>query len=509
MTMEPSEPTGTPPANPAGTNGESVPIGDLTGAVSVVVVADILFYRVGFGVNVGFMAVWAVLLGVLLQRNLPFQDKATPWVAGYLLILFASCIQSAVDTGIINAGILVVLICGGYRSRIAEACTSVAEHVARWLTAAWYGWHSLFALGRDATAASKRVGQTGRHIKTAVVVGLPAIVLSVLFILVLGRGNAIVGSVLESALEGLLTFFENVALPHPERVALWIGALVAIAVLLRPRPLESLALLDKEGPCAVAPDTTRLISLQCLAILIALNAIYLFTNTIDVIYLWASSELPRGVSYSAFVHRGVYALTAAVLIAAGVLITMFLMPSSVNGGRWMRIAAVAWIVQNLVLLVGVGYRLAMYIEVYWMTPKRFGVACFLLLVAVGFGFLAVYVWRHRSIGWLLGRNAIAAFALLVVIQFFPINQWVGTVNLDLWKENPKRLLGEAFFDQLGHDGWTIARQIAASGKETKAVEEAKAWLASERGREAKEVDRPWQAFQWRYEQQRRVLLATE
>ena len=127
-----------------------------------------------------------------------------------------------------------------------------------------------------------------------------------------------------------------------------------------------------------------------------LNVLFFAANTADVLYLWNGGALPDGVTYSQFVHHGVYGLIAAVVLSAILIVVIFQQVPAIRAAPAVKALSLFWILQNVVLITGVLLRLQRYVDVYDLSELRVYVGCFLLLVTTGFGLLTVHVLKHKG-----------------------------------------------------------------------------------------------------------------
>ena len=200
---------------------------------------------------------------------------------------------------------------------------------------------------------------------------------------------------------------------------------------------------------------------QSVLILAALNALFCAVNTIDVVYLWLHTAVPAGMNGKQFLHEGVNSLIAATVLAGVVLSVLFQQAGEVTQSRTLHGLAYAWIAQNLVLIAGVFLRLKLYVDTEEMTAKRVYVACFLLLVTLGFAFLCVHVRRGRDASRLIWRNAVATFALFFILQFLDVVGWVCRYNVVRWRTQPERFgVNVAYQLNLGVDAWPVLLDAA-------------------------------------------------
>jgi len=75
--------------------------------------------------------------------------------------------------------------------------------------------------------------------------------------------------------------------------------------------------------------------------------------------------------------------------------------------------ALAWIVQNVILVAGVFMRLKLYVDAYLLTQDRVYVAVFLCLVLAGYGFLVLRVLNRIGLLDLFRLNMAAVCVLFI------------------------------------------------------------------------------------------------
>jgi hypothetical protein len=253
-------------------------------------------------------------------------------------------------------------------------------------------------------------------------------------------------------------------------------------------------------------DTT-IAKWQSILLLGVVNALFFAVNTIDVVYLWGSHSLPSGVNPSGFVHEGVQSLITAVILAAVILAFVFQQQPSVARTHPLRILALAWIVQNILLIFGVLKRLELYVEAYQLSELRVYVACFLALVTTGFLLLARHVWTGMRLGKLLFENMIATFALFFVLQFCDVGAWVAKWNVSRWQNQRNASIDLDYIVSLGSRGWPALGELARSTRDHEIATQAAALLQQKaielRGNA---ITRDWRSFQVRRDSRAQAII---
>jgi hypothetical protein len=171
--------------------------------------------------------------------------------------------------------------------------------------------------------------------------------------------------------------------------------------------------------------------LAALAVFGLVNVLLLIENLIDISWIWFGFVPDKGFNLTQFVHEGTYVLILSILVAMGIVLWFF--RRNLNfytaGLRWLRIGATVWVVQNAVLVVSVGLRNYYYILHMGLAYKRIGVYGFLLLTLFGLGTVLLKIWQRRSAYSLVRLNAVAAYAVLLLLAGGNWENWIARYNL--------------------------------------------------------------------------------
>jgi Domain of unknown function (DUF4173) len=192
----------------------------------------------------------------------------------------------------------------------------------------------------------------------------------------------------------------------------------------------------------------RLIRLKdtALIMLVLLNVLLVVVNATDIWYVWLKFDFQTHKDLSQFVHEGTYLLIYSILLSMALVVFFFrgnlnFIKQSPALKRW----AFAWMVQNMVLTISVGFRNYYYIEYYALAYKRIGVVVFLLLVMIGLITILIKLKRNGSGYFLLRVNGWCLYVVFVCLSLIPWDQWILMYNL-----NAKHKAGfdVLFIDQL-------------------------------------------------------------
>jgi Leucine-rich repeat (LRR) protein len=154
-----------------------------------------------------------------------------------------------------------------------------------------------------------------------------------------------------------------------------------------------------------------------LILLVLLNFLIVIVNILDALYLWAGKGLPEGVSFSDSVHQSVGTLIFSIIIA--IFIILFFFRSEMNfykKNRSLKILAILWVVQNIIMVVSTIYRNQVYIGEYSLTYKRIGVYAYLILAVAGLVSTFIKIRGSRSNWYLFRFNGWSFYLALLLFS---------------------------------------------------------------------------------------------
>ncbi|TRX56131.1 DUF4173 domain-containing protein [Fulvivirga sp. M361] len=169
-------------------------------------------------------------------------------------------------------------------------------------------------------------------------------------------------------------------------------------------------------------------------LLFFLNILLLVFNIVDIRYVLGAT-LPEGLSYSEYVHQGVYTLIVSIILA--ILIILYFLRSNLNfypDKSRMLLFAYVWIIQNIVLALTTAYKNALYIEEYSLTYKRIGVFVYLFLALAGLLTTYLKVVNKKNLWYLIRRNSWVAYGLLCTMSIWNWDKIITQVNYKQNKE---------------------------------------------------------------------------
>lgn len=190
--------------------------------------------------------------------------------------------------------------------------------------------------------------------------------------------------------------------------------------------------------------------------LVLVNAVLGVQTLLDLGYLWGGADLPEGVTYAQYAHRGAYPLVATALLAGG----FALLSRPFAAGRpGLRALLGLWLGQNVLLVLSSLLRLGLYVEAFGLTWLRLAAVVWMGLVGGGLVLTAWQAWRDRSNGWLLGRVAVMAGAVLWMCCFVNGADLIARTNIARFERTG--ILDRAYLCGLGPGAGPAIRAFEA------------------------------------------------
>ncbi|WP_421943058.1 DUF4173 domain-containing protein [Pedobacter sp.] len=163
----------------------------------------------------------------------------------------------------------------------------------------------------------------------------------------------------------------------------------------------------------------------------ALNILLLFLNGIDIWWLWLGHGKDFAeTNYSAELHDGTNTLIFSIVLAMAIIVYFF--RGNLNfysKNKTLKVLAIAWMVQNCILIISVFVRDAHYIEFYGLTHKRIGVLVFAILCIIGLATVYLKVAKQKTLFYLLKVNGNIWFILLLAFSAINWDILIAKYNL--------------------------------------------------------------------------------
>lgn len=207
------------------------------------------------------------------------------------------------------------------------------------------------------------------------------------------------------------------------------GRLVNRAIFWAGLALLVWPMLDAPKPARLAFRAVALPGINAgsaLRALVMFNLLIGLQSGLDLSILLGGAELPRGMSFAAYAHRGAYPLLATALLAGAFALSA---RPYLGEHRLIRPLMLLWLGQNMMLCASALLRLDLYVQAYGLTYLRIHAAIWIVLVAAG---LALCLWqalRGRTNLWLLSRVAVMGLATLYLCSFVNFAALIARHNL--------------------------------------------------------------------------------
>lgn len=168
--------------------------------------------------------------------------------------------------------------------------------------------------------------------------------------------------------------------------------------------------------------------------LVMFNGLFALQTAMDLLYLWGGAALPDGMTLASYAHRGAYPLIVTALLAAGFVLAAARPGGPAEKSPLIKTLILAWVGQNVLLVLSSILRLDLYVAVFSLTAWRVAAFLWMLLVAVGLVLILVKIARGKSNEWLIGANAAALAAMLYACCFLNFSYIIADYNLSHARE---------------------------------------------------------------------------
>ena len=169
--------------------------------------------------------------------------------------------------------------------------------------------------------------------------------------------------------------------------------------------------------------------------LILFNVLFALQSGLDLTYLWGGASLPDGMTYAHYAHRGAYPLIATALLAAGFVLIAMRPGGPAEQSRLIRPLVLAWIGQNILLVISSIFRLDLYVAAYSLTYLRLAAFIWMGLVAAGLLLMLIQIKLKKPNSWLVTANAISLALVLYGCCFINAPRLVASYNVEHSREN--------------------------------------------------------------------------
>jgi len=385
--------------------------------------ADWLFYGESIGISAVIFAIALACAAAI--ANLAGLDRKRIGLAG--LVLLAGLVPAIEDANALSLA-LVVLALGFALSRTTNPDLDGPEQLA-------LAFLDLFVIGplrffRDA------VGMISLpRIASSLTVWFIPLALGGFFIVLFATANPIIESWIRALNPASTASHVSV-----ERMLFWIAAISLVWPFLhvwwgaRPEVVPRSAEPAVDDQVTTSEFFELLGAAAILRSLLLFNLVFALQTALDLIYLWGNAELPAGITYAAYAHRGAYALILTALLAAGFVLAAMRPGGPAGEVKAIRPLVYLFVAQNILLVASSILRLDLYVQTYLLTYWRVAAFIWMLMVALGLVLIVARIALERSNSWLIRANLIALASVVYACSLTNFASIIANYNVSHSRE---------------------------------------------------------------------------
>jgi hypothetical protein len=420
------------------------------------VTADVLFDRVGIGINVPIAVVAMLVAAALLRPPGARLDRLDAWLPAAAVLAAAMVairndpIVTVLDVGIAGFATLASLVA---LSGVPVTRNSlIAVTGLGLLSGGWLGIGATRLLaGAAADGALRGASAAGRRsipIVRGLVIAVPIVVV---FAALLASADAVFSHGVDVGLNLPLDLGDVATRATLSIAAAWgIAGALAIATAAVPVRIEDLGL--DEAVAAIRASGLRVsAATEATVVLVVVDLLFAVFVALQVAYLFGGADTVAavGITYSSYAREGYFQLVA-VVVGAGMLLAVAAYVAGGPDGHSAAFVAAALGLVGLtaVILASAAVRLGLYQQVYGWTELRFYVAASIAWLAIS-GAVATFLLVRDRMGWLGHGLAIGAVAVTLAVSALGPQSFITAQNL-------ARALDPGLVPAEGHSGLDAA-----------------------------------------------------
>jgi hypothetical protein len=388
-------------------------------AVAIVALADWLFYGWEIGLS---LALFLGVLGVVAVAGNGV--GATRHILIGMTVVFIAALLALVE----DVNLLSVLVGGLATAMFVMVIT--ARQRASWLQHLLEVVATPFRGPFHLAADLIRLTQRGDYdwLKPASLAGwiVPLAIFTV-FVWLFASANPLIEHGLLRI--DLRTFIDAL---DPARAAFWVllAGFIWPLILRRNRSISAAsAAIGEEVHATPSAPSLFFGKAAMVRSLTLFNALFALQSGLDLVYLWGGATLPDGMSHAEYAHRGAYPLVATALLAAGFVLIAMRPGGPAEHSKLIRPLVLAWIAQNILLVVSSILRLDLYVAAFSLTYLRLAAFIWMALVAAGLMLILIQIILRKRNSWLVTANAATLAIVLYGCCFINAPWLVATYNL--------------------------------------------------------------------------------
>jgi hypothetical protein len=394
------------------THFPKIPILDV---LVLVLLADFLFWQHSLGAS---LAVFAIAIFGVSTYNLPLRDRFLPAILVTLGVLPALEYVQFLSLVFLAGALITALIWAHRRTQrapiTATACLRLLLAIPVAGFVALVG--SLPSCRKDATGSGPEALKVFARNWAFPIGG------SLVFFTLLVDANPFFAQLLSVDIDVLALL---------NRIGFWLG----VGLLIWPMA-GGFKFDDRAFATPAKPKHLPNLGLNAASVLRALVMFNLLIGAqtfLDFSIFVGGGDLPEGMTYAKYAHRGAYPLVITALLAGGFAISArpFLESNPV-----LKPLLMLWLAQNVMLCLSAGLRLDLYIEAYGLTYLRIRALIWMAVVALGLCLTAWQILQSHANRWLILRCIALGVATLYLCCFVNFAEMIATTNIPRQQANP-------------------------------------------------------------------------
>lgn len=379
--------------------------------LALVALADAMVWQVVPGLSLAFFALCLVGAACLMAHSLSPQRAIA---AGATTVLAVAPVVELVQplSLVLCAFGLVLSFCIIAGVKLKDLFSAVRR----------YPWVATVFTCCDVVSTGKEIRQQRlpKHDLKQVVMNWAApLGLGLVFLLLLVGANPILDHVFARIAEA------EVPRPNAARIVFWASVSLPIwAGLIAHRLQQPLSVRHPHRHTVARAGLINAASVT--RSLVLFNVLFFVQTALDGVFLYGASELPQGMTYATYAHRGAYPLLATALLAGAFAVVA---RPFTDDRPLLRRLMLLWLVQTLALVAASVTRLEIYVDVYGLTRLRVAAAIWMGMVGIGLVLVMWQVQQRHSTRWMIYRCALLGVASLYVVSFINVDATIAWYNL--------------------------------------------------------------------------------
>lgn len=402
----------------------------------LVLFGDFLFYHYYLGTNLG---IYCFSLVILISPF--FKNKWSKWS-----ILFFLSLSLLFDVTLLNAAFFILVFIFLLYTRELENFSYSVFFIIKSLLLFVFKSIATIAIDlKDTVERTIDLKSNAKVITTKSIYWLIAMGISGVFLFLFYLANPFLQINLERFLNWIVdTIAEFFEIYLFIRILIWFFIFVSAWAFLRTRNNQTgnhASTVKKEW----LPLELVIISLACF------NLVFAIQNISDLYFLLGNGELPNGLSYAEYAHRGAYPLIVVTLLSGALICFVFKEGYETEKSGLARKLVYFWLFQNILLVVFTFQRLVLYVSAFHLTRWRYATFVWLLIIILGFLLTFYRIRFQKSNQWYLRQNMYITFWVLLVCCFVKSDSMISFYNVSHCKEytNEGSPLDAEYLESLG------------------------------------------------------------